>query len=83
MSLKKEKVIVDGVEHEVVNLKSKEDDIDPRDNMIKNLIEKIGELNKKIEDIESKVRYHDNWIKSEIELRNFRDGRATSLYELD
>lgn len=80
MSLKKEKVIVDGTEYEVVQLKSKDDD---KDATIKNLTEKIEELNKEIEDIKSKVRYHDNWIKSEIELRNFRDERNLSMYDLD
>lgn len=80
MSLKKEKVIVDGTEYEVVQLKSKDDD---KDTMIKTLTEKIEELNKEIEDIKSKVRYHDNWIKSEIELRNFRDERNLSMYDLD
>lgn len=80
MSLKKEKVIVDGTEYEVVQLKSKDDG---KDAMIKTLTEKIEELNKEIEDIKSKVRYHDNWIKSEIELRNFRDERNLSMYDLD
>ena len=51
--------------------------------MIKKLAEKVEELNKEIEDIKSKVIYHDIWIKSEIELRNFQDEINLSMYDLD
>ena len=81
--MKTEKVIVDGVEHEVVALKAQDEDNDPRAVMIEKLIDKIAELTKRLDDIESIVRYHESWIKSEIELRNFRDERNLSMYDLD